>query len=205
MQVFVPTDDLTSNGKYIDKKRLNKQLLECCQILNVILDIPNAKGEIRKGWRNHPAVLAWRYNPSGLLAYTLALISYADERGIRTENYLTKLKSMPCQPDPQDLPAWWGVDEIHSSHRSRLLQKGFEELMKYGNLDKTTIGWYKQFGWEEAQLSDLFSRDYIWGISSCAQEYTLEVRTSKATLETRAALHDFIQNNNIQISTMELT
>lgn len=200
MQVFVPVDNLLFAGKYLDKKRLNKQILECCQILNVILNIPNDKGEIRQGWRNHPAVLAWQYNPAGLLAYTFALLDFATLRGIKTDNYRSKLAAMPCQPDSQDLPCWWGVKEIHASHRSRLIQKGFEELMKYGTIEKTTINWYKQFNWEEAGDPDLFDRDYIWGIPSQDGSHVLEVRTSKAALSTRAALKRYMEDNGIEAS-----
>jgi hypothetical protein len=55
MQTFLPSANATIAASMLDSKRLNKQILECYQILNVLSG--KSKGG---GWRNHPAVLMWK-------------------------------------------------------------------------------------------------------------------------------------------------
>lgn len=63
MQTFLPYPSFTLSAICLDNKRLNKQILECDQILNAL-----APGST-SGWRNHPAVKMWRgYEPALLLA-----------------------------------------------------------------------------------------------------------------------------------------
>ena len=52
MQTFLPFNSPAKCAEVLDNKRLNKQILECYQILKVI----STNG---KAWRNHPAVLMW--------------------------------------------------------------------------------------------------------------------------------------------------
>ena len=53
----------------LDMKRLNKQIIECKQILNAISGLSNA-------WRNHPAVIQYRKHTDWLTAYMHCLIHY---------------------------------------------------------------------------------------------------------------------------------
>ena len=53
----------------LDMKRLNKQIIECKQILNAISGLSNA-------WRNHPAVIQYRKHTDWLNAYMQCLIHY---------------------------------------------------------------------------------------------------------------------------------
>ncbi len=64
MQTFLPQADLHTSAYFLDSKRLNKQILEGYQILNVL------SGKSKTGgWRNHPAVLMWRGFERGLWEY----------------------------------------------------------------------------------------------------------------------------------------
>jgi len=80
MQTFLPHSTFDSCARALDNKRLNKQILEGYQILNV-----NSGMSETGGWRNHPAVLMWRGHEGSLLEYVRSMIMEAKLRGIGTE------------------------------------------------------------------------------------------------------------------------
>ena len=81
MQTFLPYSTPIKCAEALDNKRLNKQILECYQILNVLSGNSVA-------WRNHPAVLMWEGSESELYRYGMTAIVLANMRGIKTDkNY----------------------------------------------------------------------------------------------------------------------
>lgn len=48
MQIFIPSPSYLQTARQLDKRRLNKQIIEAAQILRAI----NGEG---RGWLNHPA------------------------------------------------------------------------------------------------------------------------------------------------------
>ena len=60
MNLFVPYEDIEKSVRALDDKRLNKQILECYQILQVAL------GNSR-GYENHPVVKHYIAYPNGCL------------------------------------------------------------------------------------------------------------------------------------------
>lgn len=137
MQTFVPYPTLALSAKVLDRQRLGKQRVETLQILNAL----TTPTEVRIGWRNHPASKMWQNNINGLAAYGIAICQEWVSRGYR-DTCLDKIRAI-CEPDAQDMPSWWGEEEVHASHRSNLLRKNWE--------------YYSQFGWEEPD--DL---PYVW-------------------------------------------
>ena len=79
MQTFLPSSNFIFAAQALDNKRLNKQILESYQILNVLSGNST-------GWRNHPAVRMWAGSEGVLYKYTQAMISEAKLRGIKTIN-----------------------------------------------------------------------------------------------------------------------
>lgn len=134
MQTFVPFADLQKSASVLDRQRLGKQRVETYQLLRVNTGLVN-------GWYNHPAAKMWRHNVPGLIAYGVAICNEWLDRGYK-DTCLEKILSFG-EPDFSDLPYWWGVEEVHSSHRSSLLFKNPE--------------YYSQFGWTEAP-----TYGYIW-------------------------------------------
>ena len=61
MQIFLPVpEDLVANARFLDDRRLNKQVLEAYQISRAVLQKcahPNYPEGTVKGWINHPATL----------------------------------------------------------------------------------------------------------------------------------------------------
>jgi hypothetical protein len=162
VQTFVPLPDYAESAKALDSKRLFKQLLECVQLLAIILELPKDDGSKRRGWQKHPATLQWRPWPGSLLAYSRAIADECRTRGLNTTNLVARLNRMPCVPSDVK-PIWWGDEAVHSSHRARLLQKDFEH--------------YSKHGWPEADDPRLAERVYEWPIpTDDAAGYRLEHR-----------------------------
>jgi len=80
MQTFLPHKNFAKTASVLDNKRLNKQILECYQVLNVL-----SNKDPKAAWRNHPAVKMWRNYEFGLYNYVQAMIVEANSRGIKTD------------------------------------------------------------------------------------------------------------------------
>lgn len=89
MQTFLPYSTYSECAKVLDSKRLNKQILECYQILNILSGQSSSSA-----WRNHPAVLMWSGSESHLYNYTLAMVDEALSRGIKVGKNLLNLKTL---------------------------------------------------------------------------------------------------------------
>lgn len=133
MQTFLPYTDLAEIARNLDSKRLNKQILECYQILNVLSG--KAKGN---GWKNHPAVLMWKGYERGLWNYVQAMISEAKLRGIKTENNeanLNNLKSQCWNQWGNNKPSFWNDDikmmRIVTTHKASLFNKDPMHYIRY--------------------------------------------------------------------------
>ena len=71
MQVFIIGSPLET-AMVLDKKRLNKQIIECQQILNAI------DGKT-KAWANHPCTIQYRKYKEWLIAYMHCLEAFYDK------------------------------------------------------------------------------------------------------------------------------
>lgn len=134
MQTFVPYDSFTKSAECLDYRRLGKQRVETLQILKS-LTIPGY------GWSNHPATKMWEGHVNGLCAYGIDVCKAWIAHGYN-DTCLQKMVDI-IEPDWSDLPAWWGDDNVHASHRANLLRKLPEH--------------YTQFGWTEDP-----SLPYVW-------------------------------------------
>lgn len=68
MQVFI-IGSAIETASCLDRKRLNKQIIECKQIINTILGKSQA-------WKNHPCVLQYKDHLNWLVAYMHCLENY---------------------------------------------------------------------------------------------------------------------------------
>lgn len=150
MQTFLPTDDLSFAGKYLDQRRLNKQITECAQILQTLL--------FDGGWRHHPAVLMWKGYEEHLICYANGCFNAFTIRGgsIMHRSYY-KLVDLYLNHFHEVSgcnvrPPWLGDPELHSSHRARLLHKG--------NID-TLRKRLKLFLTNKDYTVDLFCQNYF--------------------------------------------
>lgn len=79
MQVFIVGSPYRT-ASVLDSKRLNKQIVECKQILSAI------SGE-SKGWVNHPVTKMYRPHEAWLALYMQCLQAYKDENYVRAAQY----------------------------------------------------------------------------------------------------------------------
>jgi hypothetical protein len=174
MQVFVPFESFTKSVQVLDRSRLQKQIVECHQILGAILGWPTKDGKARIGYLNHAAVIGWRYHPRALAQYALCAVAEMEARGYKRSCYHATFCEVRGAEDVALAP-WIGDEAVHSSHRARLLQKDFD--------------YYSQFGWPETLLEDLTTRQYQWPIFLIGSEteYRLEERVSKRSKLEQAA------------------
>ena len=135
MQTFLPYPAMRDSLDALDNKRLNKQILETYQILNVL------SGQSKSNaWRNHPAVLMWEGAESELWRYGMTAIKLADMRGIKTENNLANMDALA-----KKVGASWGDEEpawrknptilkrVNTTHKANLYRKDSEYYAEYAD------------------------------------------------------------------------
>ncbi len=127
MQTFLPYPDFERSLRALDVRRLGKQRVEGIQVLRG-LTIPTY------GWRHHPAVKMWRGKEEALGRYSLtsceiwAELGHADTcaatlRADLAAIGITTVRSQADLASSGALPAWFGDEEFHRSHRSALVRK----------------------------------------------------------------------------------
>lgn len=119
MQTFLPYSDFVKSAEVLDTKRLGKQRVEVLQLLNSFHK-PNYKG-----WKNHPAREMWRGYENGLVEYGLAVCQVWKARGYKDTCY-EKIQAWQDSTKPTEFPSWIGREDIHQSHKSKLIQKAPE-------------------------------------------------------------------------------
>lgn len=111
MQVFIIGSPLET-AKALDNLRLNKQIIECHQILDALNGT--------KAWRNHPVVLQYRGYEDWLELYTDVLTNYRDgdyfsaeiadfvavAPKFHTKEFLTQMKRRLYTKNPQHYSQW---------------------------------------------------------------------------------------------------
>jgi hypothetical protein len=125
MQTFLPYADFENSALALDNKRLNKQILECYQILKVL-----SNPDPRAGWRNHPAVKMWRGSEFILLNYTMAMVRQANVRGIKTDKNLANINALVATEGKYwgtELPEWYEnsivMKRVTTTHKANLHRK----------------------------------------------------------------------------------
>jgi hypothetical protein len=124
----------------LDYRRLGKQRVEAYQIWRAIT------GQT-KGWRNHPAALAWQGHQCALAMYTNVMIDEWVSRG-----YKNTMKKLPHCKNPR-FPWWWGWQPVIKSHQASLNRK-MPDFYKFD------VGDYANYG-------------YVWP-SKVKAEYMIE-------------------------------
>jgi len=143
LQTFLPYPDFARSASVLDRQRLGKQRLEALHLLRKLRGLAHGPG-----WTNHPALRMWRGHEEALAEYGMAICAEWRARGY-VDNLLPEFVRLRGDA-PATLPAWFGDERLHASHRSNLLRK-FPE-------------WYSQFGWREGP-----ELPYWWPVGPVAQ------------------------------------
>jgi len=135
MQTFLPHPSKRESLDALDNKRLNKQILECYQILKVL-----SKQSQSNAWRNHPAVLMWEGAENELWRYAMTAVKLADMRGIKTENNLANLKALAKTSvlswgdnDPAWVKSPTVIKRVNTTHQANLYRKDPIYYAHYAN------------------------------------------------------------------------
>ena len=110
VNTFITSWDVDEIAKTLDYRRLGKQRVEAYQIWRALTGVT-------KGWRNHPATLAWQGHTCALAMYTNAMICEWKNRG-----YNNTMQFLPHCKNPR-FPEWWGREDVRISHMASLNHK----------------------------------------------------------------------------------
>ena len=127
MQVFI-IGDVLNTFEILDKKRLNKQLIECKQILNVY------SGNT-KAWSNHPVVKSYKPYQKWLMIYTWALEEFLNKSSdlLMLMHYNRWLK--------ENKPIFHTEDYFNQMKR-RLYTKNNAFYNQFSELGESEVNWY---------------------------------------------------------------
>lgn len=124
MQVFIIGTPFET-AMALDPLRLNKQIIECQQILDAL----NGK----KAWSRHPAVLQYRGHEKWLEHYLSCLVLYKNGASIHA-GVCSDLARM-CTPE-------WHCVEYYDQMKRRLYSKNPEHYKQWAHLGTSLENWY---------------------------------------------------------------
>lgn len=127
MQTFLPYSDFRLSAEVLDDRRLGKQRVETLQVMRA-LTVPGY------GWQRHPVTAMWRGHRPALMAYQAETCSVWVARGFADTCLEKTLLALDAVPEDADAyrrgdivpPSWLGREDVHRSHRSKLLAKAPE-------------------------------------------------------------------------------
>lgn len=131
MQVFIVGSPLET-ARALDKRRLNKQIIECKQILDAL--------DGAKAWSNHPCVLQYRGHKEWLRLYKRFLESYVEymefgtdmaKDNIRVYGHTCFLMTPPFH-----------TEEYFDQMKRRLYTKMPEHYKQWEHLGESDVNWY---------------------------------------------------------------
>ena len=124
MQVFIVGSPLET-AMALDQRRLNKQIIECRQILDALNGA--------KAWSNHPCVLQYREHKQWLYEYMQCLEQFAMGRLYTPRMYSDFADKY--RPD-------WHTQEYYDQMKRRLYTKDKDYYKQWSWLGKSDENWY---------------------------------------------------------------
>lgn len=126
MQVFVASTSCFETASQLDRKRLNKQIIEAGQILKAI----HGEG---KGWHRHPATLMYAHYAAWLELYRMCLQAYFS-------GDMETAKECSSQADALRPP--FLTDKLCAQHRRRLFTKAPDQYPQFSGYGTSLENWY---------------------------------------------------------------
>ena len=125
MQVFIVGTQFVPAAA-LDRKRLAKQIIECCQMLGAI------KGEY-KGYRNHPCTIQYKNHTKWLEHYFVCLEYY------RVGNFIMAKKYSDAA---EAIKPYWHTQDYFDNMKRRLYTKNHEHYKQWESLGESYENWY---------------------------------------------------------------
>ena len=126
MQVFIVGSPLET-AEALDAKRLNKQIIECGQILDALNGA--------KAWSNHPCVLQYRGYEFWLRCYKRVLEEVQKSGGASIRSKYFNYRAFETTPD-------WHTQEYYDQMKRRLYTKKQEHYKQWAHLGESQENWY---------------------------------------------------------------
>ena len=125
MQVFIIGTPLET-ARALDARRLNKQIIECSQIMNAI---------VRRGqtWRSHPCVAQYRKHLDWLISYRACLRRFKEGNEVLAETSSKVAELM--RPD-------FHTPEYFDQMKRRLYTKDPNHYAQWAHLGTSEVNWY---------------------------------------------------------------
>lgn len=127
MQVFIIGTPIAT-ARALDRKRLNKQIIECQQILDALNGA--------KAWSNHPCVLQYRGYEKWLEHYLSCLTLYKHNVSI------VSIHATVCSNLAQLCKPEWHTTEYFDQMKRRLYTKDPEHYKQWAHLGTSEENWY---------------------------------------------------------------
>jgi hypothetical protein len=127
MQVFI-VGSVEETAQALDKRRLNKQIIECNQILDALYGVG-------KGWFNHPIVKMYKGYEKWLCCYKWYLEEYQ-----RKDSDLLML--MHYNKFCEDNKPPFLTEDYFNQMKRRLYTKDNNHYKQWEELGKSGINWY---------------------------------------------------------------
>lgn len=124
MNVFIVGSPLET-AMALDKKRLNKQIIECRQILDALYG--------RAAWANHPCTLQYDGHRDWLYAYMLCIEYFKD--GIYTLAHYWNAMAEEVKPP-------FHTEEFFTQMKRRLYTKDPVHYAQWAHLGTSEVNWY---------------------------------------------------------------
>lgn len=140
MQVFI-VDGSLETAIALDAKRLNKQIIECQQILDAL----NGK----KAWSNHPCVLQYKGYEKWLVAYQSCLENYhyykngkVEFIGSVSKNHLSLMSAIKWSELADLCIPPFHTQEYYDQMKRRLYTKDPNHYKLWAHLGTSECNWY---------------------------------------------------------------
>lgn len=139
MQVFVPFSKPMACAMVLDSRRLNKQVIECRQILAAIWGESNA-------WKNHPCVKMYREHEQWLEYYMNCLDCAREARALHHEDVDEGLELLELAEEwshkAEAITPDFLTEEFCEQHRRRLYTKNNEVYNQFKKYGPSYENWY---------------------------------------------------------------
>lgn len=168
MITYLPVPNFYGTAIHLDDMALDKQRTDALLILKILLSEHDSE------LSSHPAVKMWRGYESALASYGIEMCVEWKNRGFSGGIYyriIHLVNTYGLSLAEFEYPPWFGKDEVHKSHRSRLIRKAGSDLVKanyayehrermgMGHLEKSlkakldecekVYKWYDRFDWPD--------------------------------------------------------
>lgn len=149
MNVFIVGTPFET-AQALDRKRLNKQIVECGQILAAI------DGDT-EAWANHPATIQYRKHPLWLRSYMFCLYHYRNAEKLQNEQLKKdEMKhAKACSIVADRYRPMFHTEAYFNSMKRRLYTKDPEHYEQWADLGTSDMNWY----WSPVEDTYIYYRD----------------------------------------------